>query len=118
MRRPSQKKVRKIDKYFVLNHFYYAFYYKIIVKVSFCCSLCMISSIIIMMRIFRTKTQNTKRLADAQIAGAEAPAAGTGSSLSAPATFCNPFGLGQSESLVQPTVGDSAEAVRKEIGMP
>jgi hypothetical protein len=26
--------------------------------------------------------------------------------------------LGQSESLAQPAIGDSAEAVRKEIGMP
>ena len=78
----------------------------------------MISSNIKMIIIFKTMTRNTKRLADARRAGAEAPAAGAGNSDSATATFSNPIGLGQSESLAQPAIGDSAEAVRKEIGMP
>ena len=46
------------------------------------------------------------------------PTAGTRGFESAPATFSNPFGLGQSEPLDGPTVGDVAEAVRQGNGMP
>ena len=60
----------------------------------------------IMMKLFRKKNRNIKGIVEAQLAGAEVPAADGSGSHSAPTTFSNPFGLGQSESLAQPTVGD------------
>jgi Cdc6-like AAA superfamily ATPase len=67
----------------------------------------------IMLKIFRKKNRNTKGIVEAQLAGAEAPAADASSSLSVPATFSNPFGLGRSESLVQPAFGDDSGSLQQ-----
>ena len=68
------------------------------------------------MKIFRKKNRNTKGIVEAQLAGAETPAADASSSLAAPATFSNPFGLGQSESLVQPAFGDYGGSLQQGNG--
>ena len=69
----------------------------------------------IMMRIFGKKKPNTKGIVEDRIAGEETPAGDANGMLSAPATFSNPFGLGQSESLVPPADGDNLGGLQQAI---
>lgn len=71
----------------------------------------------IMMRIFRKKDKDIKPIVHDSQAGAAEPAAETAKSESAPATFSNPFGLGESETADPPSDGDSIETVRQGNGM-
>lgn len=70
----------------------------------------------IMMKIFRKKKRNTKGIVEAQLASAVSQPADAGDSHSESATFSNPFGLGQSESLVQPAFGDPGGSLRQGNG--